>query len=368
MNSRERVTKLVSLEEADRIGLSDGFWEDTISCWHEEGLPANLSPADYFGFDFDAIYLDASLRLPERLLEETSEYTIRRDKHGFTAKQWKGRGGALGYLEHVVKTRDDWERLRHRLSVDFGGTSRIHHISYFTPFVEYPTWEAMAIKFQDIRQRKRFVLLCVYGPFEATWRKHGFTETLLDIALEPSLIADMAEAHVDLIIETLQVAKGYDIKPDGLFLVEDLGQKTGLLFSPQAYDRLLFPQHRRLGRYLRSQGIFYFMHSDGDIRALIPRIIAAGVQVLQPLEAKAGLDVRQLKCQYGRDLAFMGNIDARVISRSRAEIEEEVRSKLEVAKVGGGYIYHSDHSVPPSVSFANYTYLMSVLENYGSYC
>ncbi|MCD6291144.1 MAG: hypothetical protein J7M34_11625 [Anaerolineae bacterium] len=364
---RDRIRTLLSFQEPDRIGLADAFWVDTLARWREEGLPADVDPSDYFGFDFDSLFLDASLRLPERLLEETEEYTIREDKHGFVAKQWKGRAGALGYLDHSVKTREDWARLKHRLAVDFGGTSRIHYVSYFEPFVTYPSWEEIAGYYRELRRRERFILLHVYGPFEATWRKHGFEATLMDIAADPGFIADMARAHVDLIIGTLDKAREYGIEPDGLFLVEDLGMTTGPLFSPRSYEEILFPEHRRLGDYLRSRGIYYFMHSDGNIRTLIPRLIEAGIQVLQPLEAKAGLDVRDLKREYGRDLAFMGNISVRKMSASRKDLEEEIRSKLEVAKRGGGYIYHSDHSVPPTVSFANYVYLMELLHEYGRY-
>ena len=63
----------------------------------------------------------------------------------------------------------------------------------------------------------------------------------------------------------------------------------------------------------------------------------------------------------------MGNIDVQKMSGSATEIEEEVRSKLAVAMKGGGYIYHSDHSVPPTVSFEDYCRLMSLLDRYGSY-
>jgi len=347
--------------------MADAYWEDTLARWREEGLPPNVDTSDYFGFDFDFLYLDASLRVPEQLLEETDEYTIREDKHGFVAKQWKGRSGALGYLDHRMKTPEDWEQLKGRLAVDFGGTSRIHFISYFEPFVEYPTWEEIATYFQYIWQRERYILLRVYGPFEATWRRHGFEETLMDMVVAPGFVSDMARAHVDLIIETLDLAQSYGIKPDGLFLIEDLGMNTGPLFSPRAYERVLWPEHQRLGEILHARGIAYFMHSDGDIRVLIPRLIEAGVQVLQPLEAKSGLDVRELKKRYGRDLAFMGNIDVRKMSASRAELEKEVWSKLEIAKQGGGYIYHSDHSIPPTVSFENYMYLMELLHTYGRY-
>ncbi len=52
---------------------------------------------------------------------------------------------------------------------------------------------------------------------------------------------------------------------------------------------------------------------------------------------------------------------------NREEIEEEVKRKISIAKRGGGYIYHSDHSVPPQVTFENYCYVMEMVNKYGQY-
>jgi uroporphyrinogen decarboxylase len=77
--------------------------------------------------------------------------------------------------------------------------------------------------------------------------------------------------------------------------------------------------------------------------------------------------VRELKQQYGDRLAFMGNIDTRKMAHpDPAVIEEEIRTKLESAKVGGGYIYHSDHSVPPTVSFEQYCRVLELVRQYGN--
>ena len=367
MKSRERIKKLLSFEEPDRIGLHDAYWEDTIIRWYEEGLPVGVDPTEYFEFDFDNLYIDASLRLPEKLLDDTPEFTIRQDKHGFVAKQWKGKAGALGYLEHSVRDKADWNSLKERLAVDIGGTSRIHNVSYFEPFTEWPSWQQAAQIYQQTRARYKFILLHVYGPHEANWRKHGFEQTLMDMVLEPDLLVDMSEAHIDLVIGTLETAKQYGIKPDGLFVAEDLGVNTGPMFSPSAYKKVLLPAHRRLGEYLHTNGITYFLHTDGDIRQFIPLLIEAGVQVLQPLEARAGLDVRKLKSEYGKDLTLMGNIAVEAMNASKSELDTEVRSKLDIVMKDGGYIYHSDHSVPSSVSFKNYCYLVELLKKYGIY-
>jgi uroporphyrinogen decarboxylase len=367
LSGRERIRRLLAHEQTDRIGLWDAYWEDTLLRWRAEGLAAGVSPQQALDFDFDLLFMDASLRLPERLLEDTPEYTIREDKHGFTARQWKGRAGALGYERHAVVDRADWEHLRPRLEVGFGGTARIGPVSYFESFITYPTWDEVAAHFAALRAGGRFLLLHVYGPFEATWRKHGFEASLMDLVLQPDLMAAMFEAHIDLVIGTLDRARAHGSVPDGLFLVEDLGAKNGPLFAPRQYRALLHPAHRRLGEYLSAAGIAYFIHSDGDMRVLIPDLIAAGVQVLQPMEARIGLDVRQLKAEYGADLCFMGNIDATRMDGDMAAVEAEIRDKITAAKVGGGYIYHSDHSVPPTVSWERYRWIIERVRHYGTY-
>jgi uroporphyrinogen decarboxylase len=75
-----------------------------------------------------------------------------------------------------------------------------------------------------------------------------------------------------------------------------------------------------------------------------------------------------LKEQYGQVLAFMGGIDVRNMAHADpGPIEEEIRTKVGIAKRGGGYIYHSDHSVPDNVSFDQYKYVMDLVQKYGQY-
>jgi uroporphyrinogen decarboxylase len=363
----ERIRTLLAHREPDRIGITDSFWLDTVPRWQTEGFPADVTPAEYFGFDFDHVYIDSSLRLPEEVLEDTDDYYVYQDKHGFTAKRWKNKAGAFGYLEHVIKDRSDWERLKGNLVLEYGTGCRMATIPYSDPFETYPEWAAFKTEFDELRRREKYILVVVYGPFEGTWRRRGFEATLVDLASDPGLAKEMFETQVDVTIAVLARARLEGIVPDGLFLIEDMGYRSGTLFSPRAYHETLWPAHRRLGDYLRSHGIHYFLHSDGDISSFIPDFIRAGFEVLQPMEAKTGLDVRELKTEYGKDLSFMGNIDATVMSRSKTEIEAEIRDKLTVAKTEGGYIYHSDHSVPVDVSLDQYKHVMEMVLKYGRY-
>lgn len=91
------------------------------------------------------------------------------------------------------------------------------------------------------------------------------------------------------------------------------------------------------------------LHCDGDVRKFIALLIEAGFDAIQPLEARCGNDVRELKMIHGNDIVFFGNISADVIANGADDdVEEEVRTNVLAAKQGGGYIYHS---VPPTISF-----------------
>ncbi|MCD6350675.1 MAG: hypothetical protein J7M26_01040, partial [Armatimonadetes bacterium] len=110
------------------------------------------------------------------------------------------------------------------------------------------------------------------------------------------------------------------------------------------------------------------LHSCGCVRELVPDLIDAGLDCLQPLEVKAGMDLVELKREFGDRLAFMGGIDVRAMAaEDPSVIEEEIATKIPVAMEGGGYIYFSDHSVPDNVSSERYMYVMQLVREYGTY-
>jgi hypothetical protein len=97
---------------------------------------------------------------------------------------------------------------------------------------------------------------------------------------------------------------------------------------------------------------FFILHCGGDIRQFIPFVIEVNFACIQPLEARAGNDAKKLKNEYGKDIAFFENINMDILARERkVKIEEEVGSKVLGVKEGGGYIFHSDHSAPPTESW-----------------
>ena len=78
---------------------------------------------------------------------------------------------------------------------------------------------------------------------------------------------------------------------------------------------------------------------------------------MNPLQASTGLDVVELRRKYGWRLAFFGNICAKKMAGPIDELQAEIRHKVPVAREGG-YIFHSDHSVPADVSFQRYCWIV----------
>jgi uroporphyrinogen-III decarboxylase len=114
-------------------------------------------------------------------------------------------------------------------------------------------------------------------------------------------------------------------------------------------------------------GLPVIYHGCGNVKKIFGDFIEIGVDSYNPLEAKAGLDVVELRREYGHEIGFCGNMD--VLEWANAPFEELkkiVLRKLNAAK-GGGYIFQSDHSVPSNVSAERYEYVINLVREYGRY-
>jgi uroporphyrinogen decarboxylase len=151
-----------------------------------------------------------------------------------------------------------------------------------------------------------------------------------------------------------------------MFIYEDLGFANGLFASPRAMEELIFPYYKEFVDYFHSKGAQVILHSCGGVTEALPMIVETGFDCLQPMEAKAGVDVVALARKYGDKLAFMGNIDVtKLNTNDRTVVKEEVLRKLNALyDLGAGYVFHSDHSLPPDVKFDTYRYAVDLYRNF----
>jgi len=365
MTSRERVLCAIHHTKPDRIPIAESFWEDTLTRWRNEGLPENITPSEYFDFDIIEMGIDASPRFKAYLIDENEEFMTLQDRFGYVAKKHKGISRTLDYLSYPAPDRASWEKVKPMFVVKDDERSRIDTVAFPFRLEPEPTWQVAREKFRALREKGKYILASMYGPHEAVWRLHGFTETLMDLVIDPGLITDIAATYVDFLIQVIGKCLEEGICFDGFFCVEDIASTRGMLFSPGHWRSIYKPPLKKLGDFLHENGIGFWMHSCGNGEAVFEDLIECGVKVINPLEAKSGLDIRVLKDKYGGRLAFYGNIDVIAMAKSESAIEQEIRGKLASFRNIGGYIFHSDHSIPPEISFERYSYIMKLARQHG---
>jgi len=352
ITSQERIKALFDHREPDRVGKMDHYWWQALESF-KAGLPEGADPADYFDYDIRNIGFDQSLRLPSEVIEETDEYVVCRTNWGSTEKTWKKSQSTPELIAFSGDNREKWEaEYRARKAPD---PSRID-------------FEAAKEAYKKFRENGRFVCFSCLEPFEATWRICGPEVHLEALVLDPDWVLDMYAADASLCVWAFEEMWAAGIEFDGMWLWGDISYRKGPMISPRMYREMLMPFHKKLCDLAHSKGCKVIYHGCGNNNEVVPLFIEAGIDCLQPLEVKAGMDVRELKRDFGDRMSFMGNIDARLMqSNDLKGLELEIRDKLSVAKVGGGYVYHSDHSVPPGTTLETYRFIMDLVERYGKY-
>jgi len=132
--------------------------------------------------------------------------------------------------------------------------------------------------------------------------------------------------------------------------------------------KLLYPDFPVYGSVCEGQEMLWRIIGSENVMlwiGLYPDEV--GVDAYNPLEAKAWMDVVDLRRQHGHKIGFCGNMDVITWAQGeKDEIKKMVLTKLNAAK-GGGYIVQSDHSVPSNVSGGNYDYLVPLVREHGRY-
>ena len=352
MKSRERVKRALEHREADRIPIHDSPWQATIDRWRKEGLPSGVSPADYFGYELCGFGADTSPQFPIEVLSEDEEYIVERTSFGGIRKNHRDYSTTPMIIDYPCKSREDWEKIKPRLK----------------PSDYRVDWVSGLQNFHREYSRGRFITYNAAVGYDKIQNYVALPRLLKAVITEPEWVVDMYWTDAKLAMEMCdRMIKG-GFKFDGAFLYCDLGYRGGLFFSPKHYEEQLHPVFKELCRFFHSRGMYVILHCCGRVKDLIPYFIEEGIDCLQPLEVKAGMDLIELKEKYGDKISFMGGIDVRLMALDDPKpIEEEIKKKITVAKEGGGYIYHSDHSVPKNVSFEQYKRVIELVKKYGQY-
>jgi uroporphyrinogen decarboxylase len=190
------------------------------------------------------------------------------------------------------------------------------------------------------------------------------------LAGEPDRAAAFLDRAVELHLENLKkflAAVGDSI--DIILFGDDLGMQTGPQISPDMYRTLFKPRHKLMwetAKKLAPAGrggdpsrpvLRVMLHSCGSIRALLPDLIDAGLDAVNPVQiSTSGMDAEGLKRDFGKDIVLWGGgCDTQTVLRSAtpAEVRDHVRRQVEALAPGGGFVFQQVHNILAGVPPAN---------------
>ncbi len=181
-------------------------------------------------------------------------------------------------------------------------------------------------------------------------RLRGFAELLEDMLVNPTFATALMERVTDIVCTMAEAAVGSvtDLV-DCVSTADDLGIQTQPFMHPDLYRAMVKPHHARLAATVHGlTEAKLILHSDGAIRDLIPDLIDAGIDVLNPVQVNAvGMSATELKREFGSELSFWGGIDTQKVLPfgSPSDVTRAVRGQIENLGNGGGYVVASVHNI-----------------------
>lgn len=352
MNSRERIKRMYEHREADRVPIVDDPWQGTLRRWRCEGMSQGVEWEDYFGVDKVGIFrVDISPRYEEKVLEENDRWCIVTSSWGVTMRKFKEEDSTPEFLDYRVTTPEAWADAKKRMTLE---EDRI-------------PWDMLKRVWPQWEQEGRWTRAIFWFGFDVThsWMM-GTENTLIAMLEEPEMVEDMFDTFLQSNIALYNRLWDAGYHFDELFWYDDLGYKGTTFFSPAMYRSMLQPYHKRAVNWAHDHGIVAQLHSCGDISTLVKDIVDTGVDALNPLEVKAGVDALKIKREYGDRLLLRGGINAVNWSNEDA-IVEEIHHKIPILMENGGFIFSSDHSIPNSVSLENMKRIVEEIKRVGRY-
>lgn len=275
----------------------------------------------------------------EKILEETEEYVIARDHYGRRVKLIKSAATLALPLEYPVKDFDDWRKIKHHYEFC---EERFGH-----------NWEQVA---REHLQAGRVVTVGIPGGFDEPRQLMGAEGLCIAYYEQPDLVHDILDTIGEMAYRVLDRASAA-VQVDMLAVHEDMAGKSGSLAGPKQIEEFIKPYYRKVWDMLEDRGARLFgQDSDGNMNGVIDAFLDAGLSFMHPMEPAAGMDIVELRQQYGTRLAFEGGIDKHVLRQGRDAIVVELEYKIPPMVASGGCVLGLDHRIPNGTPLEAYRF------------
>jgi uroporphyrinogen decarboxylase len=317
MNSRERILGALSHREPDRVpfdlggtGLTtihvDGYRrlrshlglppvEVKILAQAEQLAVVDEDVAEQLGTDLRLVLPGLATGFEYRLRDE-GEYIAYTDEWGIGWRKPKQGGFYFDMYEHPLAGAESLSDLQ---------------AHYFPDPLDPGRFATLRSQAEAAHARGKAIVLAgpCAGILEVYSWMRGYEPFYIDLAANQDLVGYMLDWMVEFKCAFWERALGEigDLV-DVVVEADDMAGQQSMLLSPKTYRKLIEPRHQRLFSFIKAQApVKLFFHSCGAVRPVIPDLIDAGIDILNPVQiSAAGMDPHELKREFGRDLVFWG--------------------------------------------------------------
>ncbi|HOE96344.1 MAG TPA: uroporphyrinogen decarboxylase family protein [Candidatus Sumerlaeota bacterium] len=187
--------------------------------------------------------------------------------------------------------------------------------------------------------RRKFHLFAkIGGPFHRTSFVRGEVQFLMDLATDVPLARALAEKVADhLVAIGLEALRRYDLYDTGIWIGDDMAFNQRPMFSPRIFEEVFLPIYRSMVARFREAGArFVVLHSDGNITPFLEMLVDAGIDAINPVERRAGMDPYAIRRRFPR-LSMIGGMcnTELLVHGPAAAIRDETRRLIELGREGG---------------------------------
>ncbi len=365
----DRMNKTLRHEEPDRVPVSDFFWGNFLKRWRaEKDLPEDTDIYTYYDLDWQVTIpnMDPHIKEFEIIRENEEEVVVRTGFEAMIRKKFADpMPEFIGFDTDTIEKAeafefdDPWDNRRYFA----GGDNQIAGVGDGFARNSPPWIETV----KGLRPN-----FAVYGSQceanEYMTRIVGPQNLLLWVGLYPERFGRFVQRTNEWALELLKAQiKAADGLIDGMVIWGDVAYRKDVFFNPDYWRKYYKPGLKAMVDVCHANGLPVIYHGCGNVKRIFADFIEVGVDAYNPLESKAGMDVVELRHQYGHQIGFCGNMDViEWAGYDKERLKASVMRKLNAAK-GGGMIFQSDHSVPSNVSAENYEYVVNLVREYGQY-
>ena len=154
---------------------------------------------------------------------------------------------------------------------------------------------------------------------------------------------------------------------------DDLGSQATTIIDPEQLRQIVIPRFKTIFMHVKKRlpHVKTFMHSCGAIYEIIPDLIEAGLDILNPVQFTAsGMDLKKLKHDFGDVLTFWGggvDTQSTLNNGTPQQVADEVKQIIDILAPGGGFVFAPVHNIQDDVSAENFWAMWDTLQEYGKY-